>query len=112
MLFWATGFDIIYSTLDEEFDRRENLYSFPSRFGRTRALRISAAFHVMAFLVLIILFFYSLKALVAIPFLFLSGLLLYLEQKRATDVELAFFKINIVLGFTVFLMIIAVSLLT
>jgi len=36
----------------------------------------------------------------------LSGLLLYLEQKKADDVELAFFKINILLGFNIFAMII------
>ena len=29
-LCWVTGFDIIYSTLDEAFDRGENLYSFSS----------------------------------------------------------------------------------
>lgn len=30
-LFWVAGFDIIYSTLDEEFDKKELLYSFPTR---------------------------------------------------------------------------------
>jgi 4-hydroxybenzoate polyprenyltransferase len=106
VLFWATGFDIIYSTLDEKFDRRENLFSFPSRFGKENALKISALLHILAFGILVILFFYSLKAIVAIPFLLLSGFLLYLEQKKANDVELAFFKINILIGFSIFIMII------
>ncbi len=105
-LFWATGFDIIYSTLDEKFDREQNLFSFPSRFGKERALQISAGLHILAFLVLVILFFHSLKGIVAVPPLFLSGLLLFLEQKKAQDVELAFFKINILLGFNVFIMVI------
>ncbi|MBL0250861.1 MAG: UbiA family prenyltransferase [Elusimicrobia bacterium] len=39
--FWLSGFDIIYGTLDEEFDRREGLFSLPARFGRRRALRVS-----------------------------------------------------------------------
>ena len=104
--FWATGFDIIYSTLDEEFDREQNLFSFPSRFGKDRALQISTGLHILAFLVLVLLFFHSLKGFVAIPPLLLSGLLLFLEQKKAQDVELAFFKINILLGFNVFIMVI------
>ena len=53
-LFWVAGFDIIYATLDEEFDRRESLYSFPSRFGtRDAPSAYSALFHVVAFLLLV-----------------------------------------------------------
>ncbi len=106
VLFWGSGFDIIYSTLDEQFDRGANLFSFPSRFGKERALQISAGLHFLAFLVLVVLFFHSLKGLVAVPPLLLSGLLLFLEQKKADDVELAFFRINILLGFNIFAMVI------
>jgi len=104
-LFWATGFDIIYSTLDEEFDKKAGLFSFPSRFGKKRALQISAVLHVLAFIILAVLVYYSLHALIAFPFLFLSGFLLWLEQHKAEDVELAFFKINIVVGFSVLIMV-------
>lgn len=104
-LFWATGFDIIYSTLDEDFDKKSELYSFPSRFGKKRALQISGLLHILAFIVLIALVFISLKAIVAAPFLLLSGFLLWLEQHKAEDVELAFFKINIVVGFSILVMI-------
>ncbi len=104
-LFWVAGFDIIYSTLDEEFDRKENLYSFPSRFGRDKALQFSGVFHAVAFVLLAILFFYSILSLLALPLLVLTGILLFLEQKKASDVELAFFTINAVAGFSVFFMI-------
>ncbi len=104
-LFWATGFDIIYSTLDEEFDKKAGLYSFPSRFGKKKALNISGALHVAAFVVLAALVVISLKALIALPFLLLSGFLLWLEQRKAEDVELAFFKINIVVGFSILIMV-------
>ncbi len=104
-LFWVAGFDIIYATLDEEFDRKQSLYSFPSRFGKERALRYSGYFHLVAFALLIVLFFYSVFSLMALPLLLLTGYLLYLEQKKAEDVELAFFKINAVAGFSVFSMI-------
>ncbi len=103
--FWVAGFDIIYATLDEEFDRKESLYSFPVRFGRKNALRFSALFHVIAFGFLVALFFYSPLSLMALPLLLLTGYLLYLEQKKADDVELAFFKINAVAGLSVFGMV-------
>ncbi len=104
-IFWVAGFDIIYSTLDEEFDRKASLYSFPSRFGRARALRFSAWFHGIAFVLLVALFFYSYFSLLALPVLLLTGYLLYLEQKKAENVELAFFRINAVAGFIVFVMV-------
>lgn len=104
-LLWVTGFDIIYSTLDEAFDRGENLYSFSSRFGKVRALKYSSFLHLVSFLVLIVLFIIQIRALAAFPFLLFSGYLLYLEQKKAEDVELAFFKINAVVGFAVLSMV-------
>jgi 4-hydroxybenzoate polyprenyltransferase len=104
-LFWVAGFDIIYATLDEEFDKKEALYSFPARFGKARALRYSALFHLLAFGFLTALFFYSPFSLLALPLLLATGFLLYLEQKKAEDVELAFFKINAVAGFSVFSMV-------
>jgi len=104
-LFWVAGFDIIYSTLDEEFDRKENLYSFPARFGRVRALQLSALFHGVAFVLLAILFFFSILSLLALPLLILTGVLLFMEQRKASDVQLAFFTFNAIAGFSVFLMI-------
>jgi 4-hydroxybenzoate polyprenyltransferase len=45
---WVFGFDLIYSTLDAEFDRRKGLFSFPSRFGVPASLRLARALHVVA----------------------------------------------------------------
>lgn len=104
-LFWVSGFDIIYATLDEEFDRKESLYSFPSRFGKRIALRYSAVFHAVAFLLLVVLYWMSQFSLLALPLLVVTGVLLFLEQKKAEDVELAFFRINAIAGIAVFAMI-------
>jgi len=104
-LLWVAGFDIIYATLDEEFDRKESLFSFPSSFGRVRALRYSALLHGAAFVVLIVLFWQARLSPFALPLLLLTGYLLYLEQKKAEDVELAFFKINAIAGFSVLVMV-------
>jgi 4-hydroxybenzoate polyprenyltransferase len=105
-IFWGAGFDIIYATLDEEFDRKLNLRSFVSRFGRLKALRWSAGFHLIAFTFLSILFATSFRSWFAAPFLLLTGVLLWVEQRQAANVDLAFFKINAWLGFVVFGMII------
>jgi 4-hydroxybenzoate polyprenyltransferase len=104
-LFWVAGFDVIYATLDEVFDRKASLYSFPARFGRSRALWYSGVFHLVAFSFLAALFFLSPLSLIALPLLLLTGALLYLEQKKAGDVHLAFFKINAVAGLSVFAMV-------
>lgn len=34
VLFWVSGFDIIYALQDEDFDRSEKLHSIPSALGR------------------------------------------------------------------------------
>lgn len=104
-VFWGTGFDIIYATLDEDFDRKEGLFSFVSRFGKSKALFLSAFFHLLAFSFLAVLFFTRIRTWYAAPFLFLTGLLLWIEQRKASNVELSFFRINAGLGFVVFTMI-------
>lgn len=50
VLFWVAGFDVLYSCLDADFDRRAGLYSLPARFGRRGALRLARLFHLAAFL--------------------------------------------------------------
>lgn len=46
VLFWVSGFDIIYALQDEEFDKVNQLHSIPAAIGKNRALRISEALHV------------------------------------------------------------------
>ena len=53
VLSWTFGFDLIYSTLDSEFDRKQGLFSFPSRYGIPAALRLARALHVIAALAFI-----------------------------------------------------------
>ncbi len=48
VIFWVSGFDIIYALQDEEFDRSEGLYSMPSWLGKARALRVSEVLHAMS----------------------------------------------------------------
>ena len=110
-IMWGAGFDIIYATLDEEFDKKENLYSFVSKFGKSKALRYSAIFHLIGFITLIFLFIMSIQTLFALPFLLLTGILLWIEHVKAVNVDLAFFKINAGLSFVVFAMIMTGAIL-
>ncbi len=48
VLFWVSGFDIIYALQDEEFDKANQLHSIPSIVGKKSALGISAFLHVLA----------------------------------------------------------------
>ncbi len=106
-LFWGTGFDIIYSTLDEDFDRSHKLHSFPVKFGRKKALLYSMLLHFISFTFLAGLHFYSSFNAFTFIFLIAIAVLLFFEHKYAErNVELAFFKINSFVGFAVFFMII------
>ncbi len=104
-VFWGVGFDIIYATLDEDFDRQAHLFSFVSQFGKRKALLWSALFHIAAFSCLALLFLITFRTWYALPFLLLAGLMLWYEQRKASNVELAFFRVNAGLGFVVFAMI-------
>ncbi len=103
----VSGFDIIYATLDEESDRSHGVRSMVVWLGRARALEVSAALHLASFACLV------LAALSVVPALALTSggalaalvatvlataCLLWLEQRWAEDVNLAFFKVNVFVG--------------
>lgn len=48
VIFWVSGFDIIYSLQDEEFDRSQKLFSMPSWLGKAKALRVSELLHILS----------------------------------------------------------------
>jgi 4-hydroxybenzoate polyprenyltransferase len=48
VIFWVSGFDIIYSLQDEEFDKSQRLYSIPAAVGKSSALRISEVLHLLS----------------------------------------------------------------
>jgi 4-hydroxybenzoate polyprenyltransferase len=48
VIFWVSGFDIIYALQDEEFDKSQQLYSMPSWLGKARALRVSELLHILS----------------------------------------------------------------
>ena len=46
VLFWVSGFDIIYALQDEDFDKQHDLWSIPAVLGKKRALGVSSILHV------------------------------------------------------------------
>lgn len=48
VIFWVSGFDIIYALQDEEFDKSKQLYSIPAWLGKAKGLRVSEALHVLS----------------------------------------------------------------
>ena len=48
VLFWVSGFDIIYALQDEEFDKSQRLYSIPAWLGKEKALRVSELLHLFS----------------------------------------------------------------
>ncbi|RPH34505.1 MAG: 4-hydroxybenzoate octaprenyltransferase [Bacteroidales bacterium] len=58
VLFWVSGFDIIYSLQDEEFDKNESLKSIPAALGLKNALRVAVAFHIFTALLTLLVGYY------------------------------------------------------
>jgi len=48
VVFWVSGFDIIYALQDEEFDKGQGLNSIPAALGKARALHVSELLHVLS----------------------------------------------------------------
>ncbi|MFW5805830.1 MAG: UbiA-like polyprenyltransferase [Bacteroidales bacterium] len=48
VLFWTAGFDILYALQDEDFDRKNKLFSIPVLLGRKKSLLVSAITHLIS----------------------------------------------------------------
>ncbi|WP_219836531.1 UbiA-like polyprenyltransferase [Paenibacillus sp. R14(2021)] len=104
---WLAGFDIIYACQDFEFDRKEGVYSIPSRFGVNGGLQIARAFHALTAVGFISLYWltdlswlYLIGAIASIAILCYEHLIV-----RADDmsrVQTAFFTMNGTLSIILF----------
>ncbi len=99
VLFWVSGFDIIYALQDEEFDKQENLKSVPVLLGKEKALKLSVILHIISavFIVLpgILSGFgivYWIGAFIFIALLIYQHILV--KPKDLSKVNLAFFTTN------------------
>ncbi|WP_462251364.1 UbiA-like polyprenyltransferase [Ferruginibacter sp.] len=99
VLFWVSGFDIIYALQDEDFDKQNQLHSIPSAVGKVKALRISEMLHVLSAGCVIAAGFYGhFGVWYWAGVLFYIGLLIYqhilVKPNDLSKVNLAFFTTN------------------
>ena len=99
VLFWVSGFDIIYSLQDEEFDKAQQLHSIPVLLGKKNALNLSKLFHLISIILLSIIGNYTeFGDLYWIGFSIFSTLMIYQHTLVKTDdlskINIAFFTTN------------------
>jgi 4-hydroxybenzoate polyprenyltransferase len=107
VLFWVTGFDIIYAAQDLEFDKQMGLRSVMVRLGVAGSLLLSQTLHVLAVLGFIA---FGLMARLGAPYYLGTAVIVWVlvyEQITAskgdvTSINQAFFLSNAIVG-TVFL---------
>jgi 4-hydroxybenzoate polyprenyltransferase len=73
VIFWVSGFDIIYALQDIDFDQSQSLYSIPSQWGLKQSLSISRVLHVLSASLVIAAYFVG-----GFHFLYLFGLLIFI----------------------------------
>jgi 4-hydroxybenzoate polyprenyltransferase len=103
VLFWVSGFDIIYACQDVDFDRTVGLQSVPKTFGVRRALWIAAACHAFMIVPLVGLgLVYPLGPIYFVGVAAVAALLIYehalVRPDNLTRVNLAFFQVNVVIS--------------
>ncbi len=113
MASWVSGFDILYSLQDYEFDKKHGLKSIPVKFGIEKSLKFAKAFHIITFLALLLLGFRdgNLGFVYFLGLGLLSAFLVYehslIKPYDLSKINKAFFTINgyvsVIFFFTVLL---------
>ena len=96
---WVAGFDIIYACQDIAVDRRDGLYSLPSRVGPSAALWLARCSHAVSALALVMLGLYAGLGAIYWVGVAAASILLLIENAlvRPGDysrVNVAFFTVN------------------
>ena len=113
---WVAGFDLIYATQDNDFDRREGIQSLVVKLGIARSLRLAQLLHLTMFAALIAFGFLGKLGLIYFGALPLVAVTLFYEHKVASTLDLsginrAFFQSNAFVS-AVFLLAVAADRLT
>ncbi|MDA3953655.1 MAG: putative 4-hydroxybenzoate polyprenyltransferase [Bacteroidales bacterium] len=99
VLFWVSGFDIIYALQDLDFDKEQELKSLPVFFGKKGALLASTLLHILTASLLILAgylgqfgIFYWIGTFIFIALLFYQHTLV--KPNDLSKIDLAFFTTN------------------
>ena len=110
VIFWVAGFDLLYSLQDMEFDKQNNLYSIPARFGLDATFFISSLFHMLSVIFWLLFAWVAGLGMFVYIAVILSAIMLgyehYLVRKDFSKIDRAFFTVNGYLGFMFFILII------
>ena len=107
IFFWVGGFDILYACQDADFDRDQRLFSIPSRWGISVALRVALVSHLLTIAALFALWhFAGLGPIFLTGIVAVAALLLYehslVRPHDLTRVNTAFFNVNAVISLGLF----------
>ncbi len=99
VLFWVSGFDMLYALQDEDFDKTMNLKSMVVFLGRRGAIRLSVITHIVsAAMVIVIGYFAGFGILYWIGSFIFAGLLAYqhmiVSPNDLSRLNVAFFTLN------------------
>jgi 4-hydroxybenzoate polyprenyltransferase len=97
--FWVGGFDIIYSLLDLDFDKKEGLFSVPTFFGVKNALLFSFVSHILMLALLMgLMFVLDLGVVFKVGLVVIAALIWYehtlVKADNFTGIPVAFFNVN------------------
>lgn len=99
VIFWVSGFDVIYALQDADFDKQNKLHSIPAALGKKNALHLAKFLHVCsAACIWTAGFAEEFGALYFLGAVFFSGLLIYqhtlVKHDDLSKVNRAFFTTN------------------
>ncbi len=108
LMTYIAGFDILYSCMDIDIDKRIGIFSLPSTAGLNKALRISSYLHIITFASLISLIPLFHLGKVYLLFMMVIGALLYTEHRIVkpddlSRIPVAFFHVNSAISILLFL---------
>ena len=110
VIFWVSGFDLLYSLQDMEFDKEKGLHSIPSKYGSDATLLLSALFHSLTVVFWFMFVWIANLGSMAITAVILAAIMLsyehYLVRKDFTKIDRAFFTVNGYLGIAFFILIV------
>jgi 4-hydroxybenzoate polyprenyltransferase len=117
IIFWVSGFDIIYALQDAEFDAAQSLYSMPSHWGGDKALKIARAFHFFSGVFLWTAYFLGdFHWLYLIGVILFNSMLVYqqsiVKPNDLSKVNLAFMTANGIASIVFSIFVIAAIILT
>jgi 4-hydroxybenzoate polyprenyltransferase len=107
VLFWVSGFDILYAIQDIDFDRSRGLHSIPRYLGVRASLLNARIFHLITFAILFLEYFLlDLGGFYLLGLLVVGALLLYehsiVSEKDLSRLNMAFFNMNGYISVTIF----------